>query len=246
MNKDLKKKVTQDWLDALPQLSLYAQNKLYKVVGPLVIGIELIKLPMSDEYRPYFVVYPLWKKDVKASLDSPYILKEYRNKNGLQYFILFDKHEAFFDDVLESVKKHTPLLFDETVSLKQIVDLIDEYCKGGLPLSAAPDSYLQASLQEAKFKTALFIDRQEGQNVLEQIGKRSWDTDHFKAFGVDANEWFRGLQETLAKQDEFLMQIEENKQDKKIAQLKSSVLKANHDKERIPTIKRILALIRKR
>jgi hypothetical protein len=226
IDKDLKKKVTQDWLTALPQLSLYAQNKFYEVVGPLIIGLELIKLPHADKYRPHFVVYPLWKKDENTSLDFPFILRAYINEKGLQYSIAYDEHGDYFDEVIESIKKYTPLLFDDSISLEQIVDLVDDYSKTSY-LSAAPNSYLQAALQEAKFKTTLFIDRIKAQSILEQIKTRSWDLNHFKAFGVDANGWFRGLEETLANQDEFLTRIEKNKLDKKIAQLKSSTLTAS-------------------
>jgi hypothetical protein len=62
VNKETSNAVNIDWENALPQLTLYAKNKLYKRVRPLIAGIELIKLPMSDEYSPHFVIYPLWKK----------------------------------------------------------------------------------------------------------------------------------------------------------------------------------------
>lgn len=225
IDKEVKKKVIEDWQNAFPQLALYAQDKLYKVVGATLIGLELIKLPRTEEYRPHFVVYPLWKKDVKASLDFPFILKEYSNKKGLQYSIPYERHSAFFSDVIESVKKQTPLPFDSNISLKKIVSVIDEHSKTP-PLSAAPNSYLQATLQEAKLKTALFIGVTEAQSVLEQINKRNWDTSHFKACGVDVNEWLQSLQTTISNRDEFLKQIEANKQDKKISQLKSSELTA--------------------
>lgn len=225
MDKEVKKKVIEDWQNAFPQLSLYAQDKLHKVVGATIIGLELIKLARTEEYRPHFVVYPLWKKDVKASLDFPFILKEYYNKKGLQYSIPYERHSAFFNEVIESVKKQTPLPFDSNISLKKIVSMIDEYSKTP-PLSAAPNSYLQAALQEAKLKTALFIGVAEAQSVLEQINKRNWDIDHFKACGVDVNEWRQSLQIAVSSRDEFLRQIEANKQDKRISLLKSSELTA--------------------
>jgi hypothetical protein len=127
--------------------------------------------------------------------------------------------------VIESVKKQTPLPFDSNISLKKIVSVIDEHSKTP-PLSAAPNSYLQAALQEAKLKIALFIGVTEAQSVLEQIYKRSWDTNHFKACGVDVSKWLQSLQEVTTNRDEFLKQIEVNKLDKKISKLKSSELTA--------------------
>ncbi|ATL48192.1 hypothetical protein COR50_14045 [Chitinophaga caeni] len=229
IDKELKKKVIEDWQNAFPQLTLYAQDKLYKVVGPVIIGLELIKLPRTEEYRPHFVVYSLFGNkmgnDVKACLAGPILLQEYSNKKGFQYDIPYTKHSTFISDVIESVKKQTPLPFDSNISLKKIVSVIDEHSKTP-PLSAAPNSYLQAALQEAKLKTALFIGVTEAQSVLEQINKRNWDTNHFKACGVDVNEWLQSLQTTISNRDEFLKQIEANKQDKKISQLKSSELTA--------------------
>lgn len=225
IDKEIKKKVIGDWQNAFPQLSLYAQDKLYKVVGSIVVGLELIKLPRTEEYRPHFVIYPLWKKDVKSSLDYPIFLKEYYNKKGLQYSIPYEKHSTFFNDVLDSIKKQSPLPFEGNVASKKLMSVLDEYSKTP-PLSAAPNSYLQAVLQEAKLKIALSISSEEAKSVLEQINKRSWDVNHFKAFGVDVNEWLQSLKDTITNRDEFLKQTEANKQDKKIAKLHSSELTA--------------------
>lgn len=220
IDEELKRKVIEAWQNAFPQLSLYAQNKLYKVVGSIVIGLELIKLPRTDEYRPHFVIYPLWKEDVKSSLDSPIIIKEYYNKKGLQYSILYERHIYLFNDVLESVKKQTPFSFNGNISYNKLVFVIDE-CSQTPPLSAAPNSYLQATLQDAKFKISLFVGIAEAKSVLEQINKRRWDANHFKSCGVDVNRWLQGLQESISKRDGFLKQIETNKREKKIAQLVS-------------------------
>jgi len=223
IDKETKKKVIGDWQNAFPQLSFYAQNKLYKVVGSIVIGLELIKSPFTVTYSPYFVMYPLWKEDIKASLDYPILLKDFKNKKGFQYDIPYEKHSTFFNDVLDSIKKQSPLLFEGNVSSKKLMFVLDEYSKTP-PLSAAPNSYLQAVLQEAKLKIALSISSEEAKSVLEQINKRSWDINHFKACGVNVNEWLQSLRITIINRDEFLKQIEANKQDKKIAKLGSSEL----------------------
>jgi hypothetical protein len=120
INKEIKKKVIVDWQNAFPQLAMYSQDKLYKVVGPVIIGIELIKLPRTNEYRPHFVVYSLFgnkmENDVKACLSGPILLKEYSNKKGFQYDIPYEKHGAFFIDVIDSVRKQTPIAFDCNIS----------------------------------------------------------------------------------------------------------------------------------
>ena len=223
IDKDVKRKVSEDWQKAFPQLTLYARDKLCKVVGPVIFGLELIKLPRTEEYRPHFVVYPIWKSDVKTSLDFPIILKEYYNKRGFQYSIPYGEHNVLFSDVLDSVKKQTLLPFDGNISLKEMKALINGYSRTP-PLSAAPNSYLQAALQEGKLKIALFISTSEGQAVLEQIEKRAWDINHFKVCGVDISKWLQNLQGAVSNRHGFLRQIEDNKQEKGIAKLLSSEL----------------------
>ena len=223
IDKEVKKKVIKDWQNAFPQLTIYSQNKLYKIVGPCIIGIELIKSPFTDTYSPYFVIYPLWKNGIKASMDYPILLKNFKNKYDLQYDIPYEKHSLFFDDVTESIKRQTLLSFEGNISLKKIVTTMDDSSKIP-PLSAAPNSYLQATLQEAKLKIALFISITEAQNVLQQINKRNWDKKSFDMWKIDLNEWLQSLQEVISNRDEFLKQIELNKQDKKIAKLQSSEL----------------------
>lgn len=224
-DKSIKKKVIEEWQNAFPQLTFYSQNTLYRVVGSCVIGIELIKSPHTENYCPYFVIYPIWKQDIKSSLDYPIFLKDFKNKKGFQYDIPYEKHSVFFDDVIDSIKKQTPLPFEGNISFKKIATAIDDSSKTP-PLSAAPNSYLQAVLQEAKLKIALSINSEEAQKVFEQINKRSWDVKHFNACGVDVSKWLQGLQESIFKRDEFLKQIEINKQEKKISQLKYSELTA--------------------
>jgi hypothetical protein len=223
VDKEIKKKVIEDWQNAMPQLCLYAQDKLYKVVGSIIVGLELIKLPRAKEYRPHFVIYPLWKKDVKSNLDYPILIKEFYNKKGLQYSIPYENHSSFFNDVLNSIKKQSPLPFEGNIFLKKLMFLLDDHSQKP-PLSAAPNSYLQAVLQEAKLKIALSISSEEAQSILEQINKRSWDVSHFKACGVNVSNWLQSLQEVINNRDEFLKQIETNKQDKKLAKLGSSEL----------------------
>jgi len=214
-----KKKIAKDWENAFPELTLYSQNKLYKITGCVVIGLELVKLPRSEDYRPYFVVYPLWQGDIKKCLDVPIILKEFKTKKGLQFSISYNKHSLLFDEVLESVTRQLPLSFKNEISMKMLFSVIDDYSKVP-PLSAAPNSYLQAVLQEAKFSIALYISAAEAKIVLEQINNKNWDTDQFSMWNIDLDKWLKNLKEKLHLREEFLRQIAINKQDKQIEKLK--------------------------
>jgi len=66
--REIKEMVNEDWQKAFPQLTLYARNRFYKIVGPLVVGFELINIPRTEDYRPHFVCYPLWKNNIQECL----------------------------------------------------------------------------------------------------------------------------------------------------------------------------------
>ena len=144
---------------------------------------------------------------------------------GLQYSIPYEKHTTFFRDVLDGIKEQTLISFDGDIPLKKLISVIDEHSKT-FPLRANPNSYLQAILQAAKLEIFLFIGVANARLIFEQINSRSWDANHFKAWGIDVSTWLQSLQEKMSKREDFLKQIEVNKQDKKILQLKSSEITA--------------------
>ena len=223
--KEMKKKVAEDWQNAFPQLAVYAPHKYYKIVGPIITGLELVKLPRSEDYRPHFVCYPLWKDNLKTCLDTPIILKEFYNKKGLQFSIPYAKHDTFFSDVLSAAKKQMPIPLEGDVSLKSLFSAIDEHSKTP-PLSAAPNSYLQAVLQESKLEIALCAGNDDQvQSVLSQIQKRNWDVAHFGMWKVDVNQWLKGVKEKVNNREKLVSQVKLNKQEKKLEKLYQSELK---------------------
>ncbi|GAA4419279.1 hypothetical protein GCM10023187_53430 [Nibrella viscosa] len=222
----LKKKVTEDWQNAFPELAVYSQNKFYKIVGPTIIGLELVKLPRTEDYRPYFICYPLWKQNIKTCLDNPIIIKEFNNKKGMLFSIPYAKHTAFFSDVLSEVKKQIPIPFEGDVSLKKLFSTIDEYSKTSY-LSAAPNSYLQAVLQESKLALALCTSNDDQvRSILSHIQKSNWDVAHFAMWKVDVSQWLNQLQKMVENREELIFKVKQNKQEKKLEKLHHSKLEA--------------------
>ena len=222
--KVIKKKITEDWLNAFPQLTELTQNKFYKIVGLTIIGIELIKLPRTENYRPHFVVYPIWKSDLKTCLDSPIILQEFYNKKGLQFSIPYDKHNFYFSEVLESAKKQILLPLDKDVPLKTMMDLINTRFSDTL---IKVHSGKQAALYEFKIYIALYLDSNEVQDILEQIQKESkkWNMQLFEAWYGSYDKWLQGLKERINHRNEFIAQVFSNRQDKRLEKLNQSELK---------------------
>ncbi len=229
--KNIKKKVTEDWQNAFPQLHKYAPNKFYKILGPVLTGIELIKLPRVEEYRPYFVIYSLWGnkigKDLKSCLSGPIVLEEFYNKKGLQFSIPYTKHIDEFTEVLKAVKKQLPFSMDDEVSIKQLLSALERFSKTP-PMSVAPNSYLQAALQENKLEIALYSGENKlVENILSQIKRRKWDLKHFLICNIDYDNWLRGIEEKISHKDELLSQLNTNKQEKKLEKLQQSELKSS-------------------
>ena len=102
--KDIKKKVAKDWQTAFPQLVKYAQNKYYKILGSVLVGIELVKPPLVDKYSPHFVIYSLWGNragnDLKTCLSGPIVLRAFYDKRGQEFFIPYLKHDTEFSEVV--------------------------------------------------------------------------------------------------------------------------------------------------
>jgi hypothetical protein len=224
--KEIKKRITEEWLSSVPQLSAFAQNKLYRIVGCVIIGIELVKLPKAEDYRPHFVLYPLWKSDLKNCLDSPIILIEISNKKGLQFSIPYLKHSSYFNEAIECLKKQLPILWNENVALKSLFDIVDNRFNDILIKS---NSAQQAKLFELKFYAALYTGSQsQVQNILNQIqqASKNWNMQMFEMWYGKFDAWLQRLKEKVSSREEFLRQVEINRQDKKTAQLKSSELTA--------------------
>lgn len=226
IDKEIKKKVTEEWLNAFPQLSAFAQNKLYKLVGSCAIGIELIKLPQSEEYRPHFVIYALWKDDIKKCLDAPVLMKQLYNKKGLQFNIAYEKHTAYFNDAIECFKKQISVPLNGDITLKSLFEFIDSLFSEML---VKTNSAEQAKLFELKFYSALYTGNQsQVQGVLNQVqqASKNWNMQMFEMWYGKFDLWLQVLQGKASSREDFLKQIEANKQDKKILQLKSSELTA--------------------
>lgn len=228
--KAIKKKVTEDWQEAFPSLVKYGQNKYYKILGPLLVGIELIKPASIEKYSPHFVVYPLWGnrvgKDLKASLSIPIIIKPFFDKKEQEFFIPYFRHEAEFTEVLEAVKNQLPFSMDGDVNLKEVFLTFEEMSKTP-PLSAAYNSYLQASLLESKLELAICSGGRKEivEGIYDEIKAINWDLDHFALWGIEYEIWIKNMESRIADKNQLLSQLSANKQDKKLTKMHSSELR---------------------
>lgn len=218
---NIKKEIINNWSNDFANLSVYVQNKLYKICGAFVLGIEILSLPRTEDYKPIFVCYPLWKSEVKQCLDEPIFIQEIYNKKGFQFNIPYTKHIVFFQEAVECTKKQAPILLQQNVSLKQLFETIDKQFSQGI-VRASPVG--QIKLIEAKLLGALYVnDLNKCNSVFTELNKsvKNYDPNFLEWKYGKLDIWLQNLQTSITNRDEFLKQIEKNKQDKKISKLQS-------------------------
>jgi hypothetical protein len=209
--KNIKRKVKEDWLNAIPELLAFAQNKFYKVVGCLIVGVEAVNIPNIEGYKPHFVVYPLWKDDLKKCLDAPYLYICLENKKGLQFSIPYLKNKDYFNEAAECFEKQIPISLTGNTTLKSLFELANSRFNDVLIKS---NSAQQAKIFELEFYAALYTGNQnQVQNVLSQIQKQSkgWNMQMFEMWYGKFDNWLQGLQGKINNRDDFLKQVEANK-----------------------------------
>ena len=219
-----KKEVASLWLDTYPSLYPYSQDKLYVVLGPFVMGIELIKLPRVEEYRPHFVLYPLYGnlsgQKIKDCMNYPVLLLEFFNKKGLQYSIPYKNGLSLSQEAIKSVDREISFKIGDDVSVSSIHRLVDSQINNKLVKAQLK----QPEFYEVKYYSALYVSNSAAEVVLKQIhnDSKAWDMKRFSTYYGDYNAWYNALKET--NRDKFIGIIDKNKSDKKLEKLHRSEL----------------------
>ncbi|WP_413512604.1 hypothetical protein [Myroides odoratus] len=219
-----KKEIINDWASNLAELTIYSSNKLLKIYGLFVLGIELFKLPGEEKYRPIFVCYPLWKKDVKKCLEEPVFMQEICDHKGLQFDVLYKKHGDLLQEALVCTKEQASILDNKSVTLEQLVEVIEKQFSEGI-VKASPVG--QVKLLEAQFLAAVYgNDVKLAKKILDRIRKLvvAYDPKFLEWKYGKLDNWLTDLELIIISREKLLDQIEINKQDKKIAKLKSALL----------------------
>ena len=225
IENSIKREIINDWAENFPELSIYSQNKLYKICGPFVFGVELLSLPRSEDYRPIFVCYPLWKSDIKLCLDEPIFMEEIRNKKGFQFNIPYKNHKTFLQEAVECTKKQAVVFTKKSVTFTELLDIIDKQFSQTL-IKSSPVG--QAKLFEGKFYGALYVNElNKCSEILEELSTLigNYDLKFLEWKFGDLNVWLEHLQMQKTNQEFFFNQIKKNKEDKKISKLNSSELR---------------------
>ncbi|MEO5894049.1 MAG: hypothetical protein ABIQ31_27580 [Ferruginibacter sp.] len=217
--KEIRKQMVFDWINGFHQLTPLTQNKFYKIIGPTIVGIELVSIPAINGYRPHFVIYPLWRNNVNSCLNIPLIYKYIINKKGNQFDIPYLKHNDHIEDAIESFKLQIPIKMDEDVSLRFFFEVVDHRFTDILVTSSTSE---QVKLFELKFYLAVYLNHSEiVKTVLAEIiqSSKRWNITMFELWYGKLDLWIFHLQEAASDRAKLLTRIDINKKDKKFERL---------------------------
>ncbi len=227
MNSKTKNIIKEEWIKAFPNLTAYTQNRLYKVVGAFILGIELIKLPRVDNYRPHFAIYPLFRKGIENCLKIPFILDQYYDERGMQLSLPYDNNSKI--KIVQNIINNTSKL-DLNLSsykLSNFFNLAEYYLYNHPDIWYRNHPGKRALLFELKLYAALYVGNETEINIviseiLEESAK--WNMQLFETWFGNFETWFQNLNTLILNRIEFLKQIDTNKHEKKIAKLCNSEL----------------------
>ena len=208
-------KIGEDWSNSFPDLSIYKKNKIYKIVGPIVVGIELINLPNLNAYRPYFVVYSLWGgrtgSDLRTCMSGPNMLIEIKNNNKLQFNIKYSEHDKFFQEAVLCFKKQILMAFNANVYLDILFSIVN-FQTDFFPFRN--HSGAKASLYDLKFKLSLYVEGNFRMlSILEEIKleQKQWNMSQFEFTFGNFDSWFQNLRKEADNPEYFFSLVKANR-----------------------------------
>jgi hypothetical protein len=224
VDKVLQKKMMNDWREEFHEFKLYTPVKLFKVVGPLVMGIEMQNLLGNEEYRPHLSCYGLWGEGLNDSLKCPAVYVEHHNRKGLQFNIEYRVHIASsgMPEFGEMLREQVSVPFVGDVTLAQLHLELDKY------IERYKVSYpIIMDAMGMKVKSALYVGEdkmaEELYNHLVAF-TRDWYHPYDEHFPERRKAWLAAIQNTLDHRDDFMRIIEENLMHPKIAKLNKAAL----------------------
>lgn len=220
------KQVKNNWLEAFPKLKPIGTNKFFEILGPILIGIELVKSSYGDEYKPYLVVCSFWNSDVlnnkleselKRRLNNPNIYLSLNKDNGVEFNIGYYDYKLIPEAISRIKKQFLPL--ERDVKIDEIFDYIDYYKSySNIPPDIAG---VNAILLEFKYLICKYLGNKVlTDKILEEINENYmsiWDKSSFENWIGDYNLWLKRLKHIS--REELVSAVNNFKQDPKIKKL---------------------------
>ncbi|MEL0455919.1 hypothetical protein WJN01_06745 [Flavobacteriaceae bacterium SZ-1-7] len=195
------KHVKEEWLKAFPNLCPTGSNKFFEILGPMIVGIELVKLSYGDEYRPYMVVSSFWntgiiknklESDFKRRISTPNIYSSLTHSDGRGFNIGYYDTSLIKEASSQIKERFLPL--GQNVSINTFFNYLDFYKDSS---KQAQTSAGEARLLEFKYLVAKYSDDENLSNQIMQCietGRKVWDMEHFEKWIGNYDAWVKKLE----------------------------------------------------
>lgn len=213
----IKTEITKDWAN-VGLLSKWSPTTFLACAGPVLIGIRLWNVRHIEGYRPFLELYPLWKSNVDECMDYPYLLKELSTRKGLQFNIPYSKHSKLFAEAICQCKKEWPMLFNQNVSYHDMIYFLKKYRHYCSPISII----MEIQVIEIIMGMMSFMnDDRNIPNFLADVRNTcsTWDKEKIAYWRGSNSEWIESLSNMFSIRNMLLLQINQNKEDKRIRNL---------------------------
>lgn len=214
------------WLQRFQGLKFYSNGKLYQVLGPAISGLELIRLPFGSGYRPHFVVYPLWRGDLKICLKYPVFMCEFYDLRGRQFNLPFEDPNEKYKAAQEIIFKEVGKMLGGDFDFVSCEAMISEFPMREPTYGRHPARFVE--LLELRLSMALYVDDTSTvSRVLSEIKKfsRSSDLKVMHDWFGDFDQWMTALERRVENPGDFLGALAENRGHPKIARLMVSEIR---------------------
>ena len=196
------------------ELTAVSNFKYYKIAGFFILGFELVRT--QCEIQPHFVLYPLWKKDIKTCMQFPYILHCIEDSRGFNYQVpiseMLKQIEIIFTDADRTVG------FDLTKDVYEtdILNIVEQEQYSKMYIN---NPYHQGILSELKIYMSVYANDtllyertiSEFDNLFDRI-----DQKIFKYWFGDFYTWRNNLELISARRQDVLIRVKENAANSKI------------------------------
>lgn len=210
--------VKKDW-KSIPYFKQYTPTKYYAILGCFVVGFNLISIPGHGEYRPHFVIYPLWKNTLKEVFSYPFVCLSTIDEKGLDIDIPYDCHTLYFSLFMHCCERQFDVFFNAKISVKNILFYLNIRQQDRIAQINVINKIL---LLECKWFFLLYINDNKGLKELLKYIRNNKDTERMKSinfWGKTYDEWLESLISMTNDRDTFLKQIEININSEKLRKL---------------------------
>ncbi|MBC8602844.1 hypothetical protein H8784_14085 [Parabacteroides acidifaciens] len=214
-----KKEIYKLWGEAFPCLTAFSPTAFYMTLDIAVIGIRLMPLIGGEEYRPHFMCYPLWRENNNMNMKDGIFMQQMYNAKKMQLDVSYLANQDTIKKAIDLTGKQIGTCVQDQVSVKDIFGILKWYFSYILVQSSP---ILQSKVLEYEFMIALYINNPNFiDKVKTEITKisNSWDPNYFEWRHGKIEDWRQRLFDRLENRDAFLLQIQKNINDGKIAKL---------------------------